>query len=158
MFSSVAVRLAVAVFAVVAVGLLGGIMVGTGMSASTARLLPEAAWTLSFQKEDALFSKVMPPVFILTVLGLGAAAVLARGSARAWFSAAAVLALLALVVTVRGEVPINQQIQGWTAGAAPAIWMELRDRWFRIHLVRTISAMLAFLCSTTGLALLRREL
>jgi hypothetical protein len=56
----------VAGFAVVLVGLVAGLLLGTGMAAWTARGLPESSWTMRFQLEDALFAKTMPPLFLVT--------------------------------------------------------------------------------------------
>jgi peptidoglycan/LPS O-acetylase OafA/YrhL len=44
-----------------------------------------------------------------------------------------VLFLVALLVTLLIEVPIDHQIKTWTLDALPAHWMELRDKWERFH-------------------------
>jgi hypothetical protein len=54
-FVSLDVRNSVAIFATFCVGLLAGIMVGTGLAAFTARGLSEAPWVMQFQLEDRLF-------------------------------------------------------------------------------------------------------
>ncbi len=148
-------RVVVSMIAVVAVGLVAGLLLGTGMSGYTARSLPEASWVLRFQAEDRLFAKVMPPIFLVTLLLQVAACALTRGASRALFSASAVLMVGVLVVTVTREVPLNQIFQTWTAGAAPADWAEMRDRWLRNHLVRTVLGAVALVCSVCGLARIR---
>lgn len=72
------VRNFVALLATLGVGLLSGIMVGTGLAGVTARALPEASWVLRFQLEDRLFAKAMPPLMLSTLLALSVACVLAR--------------------------------------------------------------------------------
>lgn len=145
----------VAVMAVVAIGLVAGLMLGTGMSGYTARSLPEVSWVLRFQAEDRLFAKAMPPMFLATLVLQVAACALTRGGSRLLFGAAAVLMAGVLVVTVTQEVPLNQIFQSWTAGSAPADWAELRDRWLRNHLVRTVMGAVALVCSVCGLAWIR---
>lgn len=58
-----------------------------------------------------------------------------------------VLFLLALLVTLIVEVPIDNQIKRWTATALPDNWRQLRDRWETFHVVRTV-------VSVVGLVLL----
>lgn len=55
--------------------------------------------------------------------------------------------LMALIVTVRIEVPIVRQMTTWSASSLPSNWTELRDRWEKYHVVRVVSgaAGLAFL-------------
>jgi hypothetical protein len=150
--TSVAARYAVAVFAVILLGLVAGLLLGTGMTNYTAKGLPEASWTTGFQYEDALFGKVMPSFFITTLVALTLSGFLTRGSARGFFFAAAILALAVIVISVKGEVPLNKQIQSWVPGAAPANWADVRDRWLSNHLWRTIAGMVGFVCAAIGLA------
>jgi hypothetical protein len=145
----------VAVAAVMAIGLLAGLMLGTGMSGYTARSLPSSSWLLRFQAEDRLFAKVMPPVMLGTLLPQVAACFLARGAARRLFGAAAVLTVAVLFVTVTREVPLNHAFQTWTAQTTPVNWEALRDRWLRNHLVRTVLGVAAFVLAGCGLARVR---
>ena len=147
----VAVRLIVAILAVVAVGLLAGIMLDTGMGQFAGRNLPEANWTLEHQATDALFRKVMPAFFNATAILLIAAAALSKSSSRWMFGGAALLIVVSIVITVRVEVPLNRTIALWTPGAAPPDWSLLRDRWLWHHWTRTIASIIAFLCATVGL-------
>jgi uncharacterized membrane protein len=148
----VAVRLISAMLAVVAVGLLAGIMLGTGMGQYAGRNLPEANWTLEHQSADALFRKVMPVFFNATAILLIAASALSRSGSRWMFGAAALLIVLSIVITVRVEIPLNRTIASWTPGVAPPDWGMLRDRWLWNHWTRTMTSIVAFLCATAGLA------
>jgi uncharacterized membrane protein len=49
------------------------------------------------------------------------------------------------------NVPINRQVQSWTAGAAPSTWMFTRDRWLRFHMVRTVAGLMSFAIAAIGL-------
>jgi len=117
----------------------------------TAKGLPEEMWTRSFQLEDALFAKSMPPLFLTTLAALLLSCFVTRGSARGLF-VATVFMLVVLIVSVRGEVPLNKQIQTWIPGVAPANWAGIRDRWLANHLIRTIAGLLGFVCAAVGLA------
>jgi uncharacterized membrane protein len=77
---------------------------------------------------------------------------LSHGSGRRYFAVAAFLMIVVLAITIGFEVPINKQVHSWTAGAAPANWDALRDRWLWNHLYRTITAVLALVSATIGLA------
>lgn len=152
MLASNALFYGLAVFSVVATGLIAGTMLGSGIQLFTYRSLPEASWTLQHQAMDALFSRVMPPAFITTVIALVAIAVLAFSPTRWFFAIAALLVIATIAVTIAVEVPINKAIATWTAGAAPSNWMVLRDQWLRFHWIRTATGVLAFLCAVVGLA------
>ena len=143
--------MAIAVAGTVLAGLLSGIELGTGMAHQTAQGLPEAAWTAMHQAEDRLFRVVIPPAFILTILLLTATAFLTRGLTRACFALAAVLTLAEVIATVALNVPLNNQVQTWTAGSAPADWMRVRDAWLRNHWARSSVGLLGFVAAVVGL-------
>jgi uncharacterized membrane protein len=48
-----------------------------------------------------------------------------------------VLFILALVITLAVEVPIDNQIASWTPETIPAAWQAIRDKWERFHTMRT---------------------
>jgi hypothetical protein len=141
----------VAGFAVVLVGLVAGLLLGTGMAAWTARGLPESSWTMRFQLEDALFAKTMPPLFLVTLGLLVVTSAMSAGDARIWFGVAAGLMLAVLAITIAREVPLNKEIQGWTPGAAPLHWSVVRDRWMMNHWIRTFVGVCALTCGVVGL-------
>ncbi len=151
----VTTRLVLSVLAVVAMGLVAGLMLGTGMNGFTARSLPEASWLLRFQAEDHLFARAMPPIFLTTLVLQIVATALNRGAARGLFLASTVLVIGVLLVTNLREVPLNHVFQSWTAGAAPANWAALRDQWLKNHLVRTVMGAAALVCAVCGLTQVR---
>ena len=51
--------------------------------------------------------------------------------------AALILFIMALIITLAVEVPIDNQIRTWTATTTPADWQDIRDRWERYHTIRT---------------------
>jgi uncharacterized membrane protein len=56
------------------------------------------------------------------------------------YSAAFVLMLVTLIITVAVEVPIDNQIKTWTPDNMPADWASLRQRWDVFHTTRTFTS------------------
>jgi uncharacterized membrane protein len=141
------IRSVVVPLSIFVTGLLAGVMLGVAMEQQTAQKLPEAAWTLRQQNDDALFRRVMPFTFIAMMLLLIASLFLLQGRSRMAMVAATVSALAVIIVTAGWEVPINNEIVKWTPGSAPADWTRTRDKWLRNHWVRTWIGVLAFGCT-----------
>jgi hypothetical protein len=152
MSESTAMRDTVAIVSLLASGLLAGMMLGIFIAGYAARGLPEESWTRRFQLENRLFTKTMPPLLMLPLLGLIASVPLTRDSVRSLFAVAAILTTIVLVITIALEVPINRQVAAWTAGAAPVNWTAVRDRWLWHHLARTVVGVVAFLCAAAALS------
>lgn len=55
-----------------------------------------------------------------------------------------VLIVIALLITLLIEVPIDNQIATWTAETAPAGWEAIRDRWEFFHAARTFISLASF--------------
>jgi uncharacterized membrane protein len=141
------IRSVVVPLSIFVTGLLAGVMLGVAMEQQTAQKLPEAAWTLRQQNDDALFRRVMPFTFIAMMLLLIASLFLLQGRSRMAMVAATVSALAVIIMTAGWEVPINNEIVKWTPGSAPADWTRTRDKWLRNHWVRTWIGVLAFGCT-----------
>ena len=116
------------------------------------------AYVESFQ---ALNKAIEAPI---EIIGIGAAAFAGISTVFAWrerpalylWLAAFACILVANVVTVRVNLPINYQIASFNPAALPADWPELRDRWWAWHLVRT-GALLPGMCLVFLAVLLRKE-
>ncbi len=63
---------------------------------------------------------------------------------------ALVLNIVALWVTRSGHFPINGEIMGWQVNAPPRDWMATQARWASLHVTRTVSAVLGFVCVLLG--------
>jgi uncharacterized membrane protein len=55
-----------------------------------------------------------------------------------------VFILIALLITLVVEVPINNQIILWTQATAPLNWESIRDRWQLFNILRTDAALAGF--------------
>ena len=68
-----------------------------------------------------------------------------------WLAAGFGLMVAALVITLAVEVPIDHQIQAWTAATLPGDWRSIQSRWEWWHTIRTllsIGALVAVTIST----------
>ena len=147
-------RNAVAIFAVVCSGVIGGQMVAIALVNYADRKQPEVSWTQRFQLENSLFTKTMPFALMAPLLALVACCVISSDGARPWFVAAAVMLAVVLVITMTANVPINNQVAKWQPGAAPASWQATRDRWLRFHILRTIIGVLSLTCASIAIRLM----
>ena len=66
-----------------------------------------------------------------------------------------ILFIIALIITVAVEVPIDNQIKTWTAGTVPSDWQSIRDHWQFYHTVRTFVSLTGVACFIS--ALMNRE-
>ena len=78
---------------------------------------------------------LMPACILFMVMS----AFLAETNSAAFYLsvAACLLIVVALLITLLVEVPIDNQIRTWTAEAIPADWTTLRARWEAFHTART---------------------
>jgi uncharacterized membrane protein len=92
-------------------------------------------------------SVLMPAALASSVLLL---VVLFRDRGGAAFTLAVagfVLMVGALVTTLTVNVPIDAQINDWTAMTLPPDWAATRDRWERYHTIRTFVSIAALGCA-----------
>jgi uncharacterized membrane protein len=81
--------------------------------------------------------RILMPSCILFMI-LSALLVPEKKSAAFYLSVAAcLLIVIALLITLLVEVPIDNQIKTWTAETVPADWTSLRPRWQVFHTART---------------------
>lgn len=66
-------------------------------------------------------------------------------------SAIALLALIAeIVLTLKGNLPVNDVINTWSAGHVPANWETVRGKWFSIFQYRQIVSITGFISLLIG--------
>jgi hypothetical protein len=58
---------------------------------------------------------------------------------------AAVLLIASGMITKFGNQPINKIVMTWSIATEPANWIELRDRWWTLHQLRSVCSLIAFL-------------
>ena len=57
-----------------------------------------------------------------------------------------------LIVTVGFNAPINEIIVKWSSQSPPADWMQIRDRWNALNIIRTPASVLSFLLFSIALS------
>ena len=76
-----------------------------------------------------------------------------RGMAFWWMAAGFLFMAAALVITLAVEVPIDNQIQTWTAATLPAAWRSIQSRWELWHTIRTFTSIAAVVAATISAVL-----
>jgi uncharacterized membrane protein len=71
-----------------------------------------------------------------------------RGPAFWWLAAGFLLMVAALVITLAVEVPIDNQIETWTAATLPGDWRSIQARWELWHTIRTFASIAAVAAAT----------
>lgn len=62
-----------------------------------------------------------------------------------WLTGVAfVLTVVAMVIAVRGNVPLNRQMDHWSASSPPDQWEEIRDQWLHYQRLRGIAEIAGF--------------
>ncbi len=100
------------------------------------------------QMRDRTFRCVMPGLWMMTWSLVTASTILlfAPGIARALSGISALMLLIDMALTVTRQMPLNDQIRGWTITTIPADWWRVRDRWATHHHLRTALAIAAYAC------------
>ena len=137
-------------FAVVATGLLGGVMLGVAMEQQTAQNLSADCWIVRQNLNDHLFRLVMPIAFVITNASACWALFLFHGSARIWMVGTVVSSLVVVLITIVFEVPLNNLMATWGPNQLPGDWRLTGDAWLRNHWWRTLFGVLAFVFSATA--------
>ena len=141
--AQLAIRSASLMVAALVVGAMFGIWLGHDPATLSAGAYVE-------QQQEAIRSmNVSMPVLgaLAIVLALLSAGKMAGGWGRRLVVAGAVCLAASGVVTRFRNQPINRVVIGWDAQGPPTEWRELRDEWWRWHVLRTSTGVV-------GLALL----
>ncbi len=57
---------------------------------------------------------------------------------------ATIFLVISGLVTKFGNQPINKIVMTWNKAEVPGNWTELRDKWWSFHILRTLTAVVAF--------------
>lgn len=110
---------------------------------------PDAAGARAMQEINRAVYRSLFMVLLLGLVPLSALVLLLAGlgwsgTAAAWAAAGAVAYLAGVfAVTVFGNVPMNQRLDGLSGSEADAYWGRYRVRWTRLNHLRWIAAALA---------------
>ncbi|MEV0379483.1 DUF1772 domain-containing protein [Nonomuraea sp. NPDC050643] len=145
--------------ALLLVGLYAGGVFFVVIAPSVTRM-PGPAHVRYWQALNVDYGRAMPPLLLAGIAAMSVVAVLSW--TRGWLvfglgSAALVLVILTVALTLAGLEPLNRIADAWDPDRLPVGWHENRRRWFNLHLVRTALALAAFACLITAQALDRSE-
>lgn len=143
---------AITVAAVIVVGLLAGLYVGTGLAQHSNLIVGYTPWVIRQQAEVGLFKNFMPQFGYAAIILPALAAVVTSGARRWLFAAAALLIAATIVSTMLGEIPLNRMIGGWDPRTPVPGWEAMRHSWMRSHWIKTTLSLLAFVSATIGLS------
>jgi hypothetical protein len=138
-------------------GLFAGFLLGVLVLENSLRAYDGSVYTqvrkVELDSLDTLASVTLIPALVSTLV-IAVLAIRARGNDR-WLPVAALgLLLVVFATTLAINLPINGDQADWSVHAPPSDWADVRDRWQLAHLVRTVSAVLAF-CSLAVAAIIR---
>jgi hypothetical protein len=141
--------------------LVTGVFWGTwlGLSRSMASFTPETFLTIGHTMIANLgtIMAILMPAAILAVLPV--LYLLYRDRSKAFYLTLTgfVLFIVALLITLIVEVPIDNQIEGWTVTSLPPNWQQLRDRWELFHTIRSWVSVLGLALLLSGALLVRND-
>jgi uncharacterized membrane protein len=128
-------------------GLFAGFLVGVLVLENSLRGYGASVYTqvrlVELDSLDKLASVTLIPALVCTLV-LVVSVIRARGNDRWLVVGAFGLLALVLVTTLVINLPINGDQADWSVQSPPSDWASVRDRWQVAHLVRTVSAVLAF--------------
>lgn len=101
-----------------------------------------ASYVDGMQHAIRVFTVPLPATVILSLLFCAASAFLARRERPGFYLllAATGSVLAVTLITVFGNIPINNQIKTWSIAAPPASWVALSAQWWQFQTIRTIAA------------------
>jgi len=143
------------VIAILSCGLSTGILFGDRMGATFARPAMSPPEFIRYNKiVHSYFGRMMP---VLTLTGVASGLVWLILARAQWNSApfgllaiATFAMFLAVAMTVTVNIPINKQLEKWSEASPPANMREIWSRWERIHTIRTILWMGAFVLESVA--------
>ena len=139
--------------------LVAGVFWGTwfSLSRSIAGFTPEAFLAIG-QRMIGNLAPVMPILMPVALLSTLPVLFLLFPQKRVFYAALAgfLLFVIATLITVVIEVPIDNQIKVWTVSSLPPDWTEIRDRWELFHTARTFASLIG-LGLIVGAALFSRS-
>lgn len=126
------------------VGTMFGILVGFNPA-------PLSSMAFIEQQQNAIrgLNVLLPSMGAACIVLALILAALAKGDARSRYLllVAAVLLIGSGLITRLGNQPINAIVMTWEPETPPANWEQLRGDWWRLHIVRTSSAITALVCA-----------
>jgi hypothetical protein len=126
-------------------GLVAGTIFGIWLGYNPVNL-SAAAYIEQHQAAVGALNTLMPILGFITIILTLTSAIIQKKNKTVFISLliATCLFIVSGLVTKFGNQPINSIVMTWSESNTPANWSELRDTWWSYHIIRTISAVIAF--------------
>lgn len=126
-------------------GLIAGVLFGIWIGYNPQYF---SAQTYLEQQQNAIkaLNTLMPILGLITILLTVISAFLQKDNHPVFIALliAAFFLIISGIVTRFGNQPINSIVMTWNKVDFPDNWAELRDRWWTLHKIRSVSALIAF--------------
>lgn len=131
---------------ILSAALLAGIMFGIWIGYNPINL-SEPSYIEQQQNMIRRLKVLMPLLGLATIVLTVVSAFLNKQSKITFISLliAAMFLVVSGLITRFGNQPINDIVMTWSVDSPPANWIELRDKWLSLHIIRTV-IVLSALC------------
>lgn len=129
--------------------LLAGVSFGIWIGFNPLDLSPSTYVEQQQNMLQALQVLMVSLVFMATVLTV-ASAFLHKKDKKNFITllVAAAFFIVCILITRFGNKPIDDMVMTWTAGSLPDNWTALRDKWWSLHILRTMAELIALVLVT----------
>jgi hypothetical protein len=130
---------------IILVGLLAGMMSGIWLGYNP-KTLSLSTFVEQQQNVIKALNTLMPLLGLLTIILTLSSGFLQNKNKPIFITLliAALLLIISGLITRLGNQPINSIVLTWNKENMPADWTGLRDKWWSFHIVRTLTALVAF--------------
>ena len=130
---------------IVMAGLIAGILFGIWLGYNPKTY---SVSTYLEQQQGAIKSlnTIMPLLGLITIILTIISAFLQKDNKTIFISLviATIFLIISGLVTKFGNQPINKIVMTWNKTEVPSNWTELRDKWWLFHILRALTAFVAF--------------
>jgi Domain of unknown function (DUF1772) len=130
---------------IIMAGLLAGIILGVWLGYNP-KTLSISTYVEQQQSVIKALNTLMPLLGLLTTILTLTSGFLQKNNKVIFITLliAALFLIISGLVTRLGNQPINSIVLTWNKENVPADWTGLRDKWWSFHIIRTLTALVAF--------------
>lgn len=132
-------------FDIILTGLIAGVIFGIWIGFNP-HDLSALAYVEQQQNTIRALNVLMPVLGFISIVLTILYGVFSKGERlnRILLFVAAALLMASGLTTRFGNQPINEIVMSWELDSIPGDWKVLRDKWWSLHIIRTITAMVSF--------------
>ena len=130
---------------IIMAGLIAGILFGIWLGYNPKTF---SVSTYLEQQQGAIkaLNTIMPLLGLITIMLTLISAFLQKDNKTVFITLiiAAILLVISGLITKFGNQPINKIVMAWNKAGVPGNWVQLRDKWWSFHILRAVTAVVAF--------------